>query len=84
MLATIRVQAKPILLSKTLPYSDTTIMHNEQIFSTDNNIKKNIQIYFSEMGLYNNSMSSEDMIFANLDGKVLKGDYLFLVNIYEK
>ena len=75
-------QSEILLLSKTLPYSDTSVMHSERIFSTDNNIKKNIQIYFSEMGLYNQSMSSEDMIFANIDGKVLKGDYLFLVNIY--
>ena len=75
-------QSEILLLSKTLPYSDTTVMHNERIFSTDNNIKKNIQIYFSETGLYNQSMSSEDIIFANTDGKVLKGDYLFLVNIY--
>ena len=75
-------QSEILLLSKTLPYSDATIMHNARIFSTDNNIKKNVQIYFSEMGLYNQSMSSEDMIFANIDGKVLKGDYLFLVNIY--
>jgi len=75
-------QSEILLLSKTLPYSDTSVMHNERIFSTDNNIKKNIQIYFSEMGLYNQSMSSEDMIFANIDGEVLKGDYLFLVNIY--
>jgi peptide/nickel transport system permease protein len=75
-------QSEILLLSKTLPYSDTTVIHNERIFSTDNNIKKNVQIYFSEIGLYNQSASSEDMIFANMDGKVLKGDYLFLVNIY--
>ena len=75
-------QSEILLLSKTLPYSDTTVMHNERIFSTDNNIKKNVQIYFSEIGLYNQNSSSEDMIFANMDGNVLKGDYLFLVNIY--
>ena len=71
-----------LLLSKTLPYSDTTIIHHERIFSTDNNIKKNIQIYFSKMGLHNQNMSSEDMIFSNLDGKILNGDYSFLINIY--
>ena len=75
-------QSEILLLSKTLPYSDTTVVHHERIFSTDNNIKKNIQIYFSEMGFSNQNMSSEDMIFGNMDGNVLKGDYLFLVNIY--
>ena len=75
-------QSQILLLSRTLPYSDTKIMHHEQIFSTDNNIKKNIQIHFTEMEFYNNNLSSEDMIFGNNDGSVLKGDYLFLVNIY--
>jgi peptide/nickel transport system permease protein len=75
-------QSEILLLSKTLPYSDATIIHHERIFSADNNIKKNVQIYFSEMGLYNQNLSSEDMIFANIDGKVLNGNYLFLVNIY--
>ena len=75
-------QSEILLLSKTLPYSDTAVTHHERIFSTDNNIKKNVQIYLSEMGLHNQNMSSEDMIFANIDGNVLKGDYLFLVNIY--
>ena len=45
-------QSEILLLSKTLPYSDTTVTHHERIFSTDNNIKKNVQIYFSEMGLH--------------------------------
>ena len=75
-------QSQILLLSKTLPYSDTKIIHHEQIFSTDTTIKKNIQIYFSEIGLYNQGMSSEDMIFANNDGGVLNGDYMFLVNVY--
>jgi len=75
-------QSQLLLLSRSLPYSDTKVIHQEQIFSTDSSIKKNIQIYFSEMEFYNQNKTSEDMIFANMDGKVLKGDYLFLVNIY--
>mgnify|MGYP001212854618 CR=1 FL=1 len=71
-----------LLLSRSLPQSDTTIMHHERIFSTDGSIKKNIQIHFSELEFYNQSISSEDMIFANMDGEVLNGDYIFLVNIY--
>jgi len=75
-------QSQILLLSRSLPHSDTKIVHHERIFSTDNNIKKNIQIHFSEMEFYNQSMSSEDMIFTNMGGQVLKGDYLFLVNIF--
>jgi len=75
-------QSLILLLSRSLPYSETKVVHHERIFSADNSIKKNIQIHFSEMGFYNQNTSSEDMIFANRDGKVLKGDYIFLVNIY--
>ena len=75
-------QSQILLLSRSLPQSDTTIMHHERIFSTDGSIKKNIQIHFSELEFYNQSISSEDMIFTNMDGEVLKGDYIFLVNIY--
>jgi len=75
-------QSQILLLSRSLPYSETKVVHHERIFSADNSIKKNIQIHFSEMGFYNQNTASEDMIFANRDGKVLKGDYIFLVNIY--
>jgi len=75
-------QSQILLLSRSLPHSDTKVVHHERIFSADNSIKKNIQIHFSEMGFYNQNTASEDMIFADRDGKVLKGDYIFLVNIY--
>ena len=38
--------------------------------------------HFSEIELYNQSISSEDMIFADKNGNLLKGDYVFLMNIY--
>jgi len=75
-------QSQILLLSRSLPHSDTKVVHHERIFSTDNSIKKKIQIHFSEMEFYNQNISNEDMIFADRDGKVLKGDYIFLVNIY--
>ena len=75
-------QSDVLLLSRSLPHTDTKIIHHERIFSTDNSIKKNIQIHFSEMKFYNQNISSENMIFANKDGNVLKGDYLFLMNVY--
>jgi len=75
-------QSQILLLSRSLPHSDTKVVHHERIFSTDNSIKKNIKIHFSELEFYNQNTTSEDMIFTDMDGKVLKGDYLFLVNIY--
>jgi len=75
-------QSQLLLLSRSLPYSDTKVIHHERIFSTDSSIKKNIHLYFSEMEFYDQNKTSEDMIFASIDGKVLKGNYLFLVNIY--
>ena len=75
-------QSQILLLSISLPHSDTKVVHHERIFSTDNSINKNIQIHFSEMDFYNKNTASEDLIFADSNGKVLKGDYIFLVNIY--
>ena len=37
----------------------------KEFFQLIIDIKKNIQIHFSEMEFYNQSVSSEDMIFAN-------------------
>jgi len=33
-------QSQILLLSRSLPHSDTKVVHHERIFSTDNNIKK--------------------------------------------
>ncbi|MEE2601037.1 MAG: ABC transporter permease [Thermoproteota archaeon] len=75
-------QSKLLLLSTSLPYSDKKIIHNERIFSTDNSIKKNVQMQSAKMGLYKEDASSEDLIFSDKDGQVLKGGYLFLANVY--
>ena len=75
-------QSKLLLLSTSLPYSDKKIIHNERIFSTDNSIKKNVQMQSAKMGLYKEDASSEDLIFSDKDGQVLKGGYVFLANVY--
>ena len=36
-------QTEMLLLSTSLPYSDTKTQHHERIFTTDNNIKKNLE-----------------------------------------
>jgi len=75
-------QNEMLLLSTSLPYSDEKVIHHERIFSTDDSIRKNTQIESAKMKLFRESMSSEDLIFADKYGDVLKGNYLFLVNLY--
>ena len=75
-------QNKMLLLSTSLPYSDEKITHHQRIFSTDDSIKKNAQIESAKMKLFRESISSEELIFADKYGHVLKGNYLFLVNLY--
>jgi len=76
-------QSKMLLLSTSLPYSDEKITHHERIFSTDDSIRKNVQIESAKMKLFRENVSSEDLIFADENGHVLKGNYLFLVNLYD-
>ena len=75
-------QAKILLLSTSLPNSDTEIIHSERIFSTDEIIRKNIQIQSAGMEFYREGIPNEDLIFAGNKEKILKGNYLFLVNLY--
>ena len=75
-------QNEMLLLSTSLPYSDEKVIHHERIFSTDDSIKKNAQIESAKMKLFRDGVSSEDLIFADKYGHVLKGNYLFLVNLY--
>ncbi len=75
-------QTEILLLSTSLPNSDTKIMHNERIFSTDDTIRKNVQIQSTKMKFYKEDVPGEDLIFAGNDEKILKGTYLFLVNLY--
>ncbi len=76
-------QNKMLLLSTSLPYSDEKITHHQRIFSTDDSIRKNTQIESAKMKLFRENVSSEDLIFADEYGHVLKGNYLFLVNLYD-
>ncbi len=76
-------QNKMLLLSTSLPYSNEKIIHHERIFSTDNSIRKNVQIESAKINLPRDNVSSEDLIFADEYGHVLKGNYLFLVNLYD-
>ncbi len=75
-------QTKLLLLSTSLPNSETKIVHSERIFSTDEIIRKHIQIQSAEMEFYMSDIPNEDLIFAGDKEKILKGNYLFLINLY--
>ena len=70
-------QAKILLLSTSLPNSDTEIIHSERIFSTDEIIRKNIQIQSVNLEFYRDGIPNEDLIFADNNKKILKGNICF-------
>ena len=71
-----------LLLSTALPYTDTKTQHHERIFTTDNNIKKNLEFQSANLAVDKNTKSSEMMIFSDKNGEVMNGRYLFFVNFY--
>ncbi|MFB5646436.1 MAG: ABC transporter permease, partial [Nitrosopumilaceae archaeon] len=71
------------LISTSLPYSKTTIIHNERVFSTDESIRKNLELKSARFGFSIDNLSAEDIVFSKLEThEVLKGDYVFLINLY--
>src|SRR3990172_2026742 len=71
------------LLSASLPNTDDIVLHNEKIFSTDGTIKKNLFLQSDKFDFSIEGFSAEDIVFSkSTDNVVLKGDYVFLVNLY--
>lgn len=71
------------LLSVSLPHSPDEILHNEKIFSTDDSIRKNLFMQSDTFDFAIEDSSAEDVIFSRTDEQsVLKGDYIFLINLY--
>ena len=71
------------LLSTSLPYSEGQIVHNDRVFSTDDAIKKNLFLQSEKFNFPLSGFTSEDIIFSDTNSHlVLRGDYIFLVNLY--
>lgn len=71
------------LLSMSLPHTEDIVLHNEKIFSTDGAIKKNLFLQSDKFDFPIEGFSAEDIVFSkSTDNVVLKGDYVFLVNLY--
>ena len=59
------------------------IFYDERIFSTDDSIKKKLSLQEELFNFPIDSFSSEDVVFSkSSEHGVLKGDYIFLVNLY--
>jgi len=71
------------LLSTSLPYSDSNSIHSERIFSTDNVIRKNLDLQSNKFLFSINNLSAEDIVFSKTENhEPLKGNYIFLIKMY--
>ncbi len=71
------------LLSTSLPNSATTTTHTERIFSTDESIRKKLFLQSEKFSFSLDKLSSEDVVFSQTDKhKPLKGNYVFVINLY--
>lgn len=71
------------ILSTSLPYSEIETIHNDRVFSTDESIKKNIFLQSDKFEFPITGFSSQDIIFSkSSQHSVLKGNYIFLANLY--
>ncbi len=68
------------LLSTSLPYSETETIHDQRYFSTDNMMKKNLNLQLEKFDL---SKEVTEIVFSQEnDSQVQKGNYVFMINTY--
>lgn len=71
------------LLSTSLPYSSEATVHKEQVFSTDDTIRKTIFLQADKFSFDIDKKSAEDIVFSQTDiQKNLNGEYVFLVSFF--
>lgn len=71
------------LLSSSMPYSNSNSIHSERIFSTDDIIKKNLNLQSNKFLFSSSNLSSEDIIFSKTEKhEPLEGNYVFLIKMY--
>lgn len=70
------------LTSRSLPQSNGRI-YSEQIFSTDDSVKKNLRKNTDTFMFPIDLLSAEDTVFSETDqNKILKGKYVFQIKFY--
>lgn len=72
------------LVSRSLPKATAESTYHEQIFSTDDSMKKSLRRIASSFHFPVESLSTEDVIFSQTtENKILKGRYLFKITFYD-
>jgi peptide/nickel transport system permease protein len=72
------------LVSTSLPFSSYETKYASMLFSTQNVIVKNLENYKNVYSFSFENLSSEKIMFSKLDeNKVLKGNYIFRVHLYD-
>ena len=70
------------LLSTSLPYSNSDTIHNQRYFSTDNMIKKNLNMYKDNFQ-FDFLSGTTEIIFSELNkNEIQKGNYIFIIDTY--
>ncbi len=68
------------LLSTSLPYSESETIHEQRYFSTDNMMKKNLNLQLERFDL---SREVTEIVFSQENySQVQKGEYVFMINTY--
>ena len=71
------------LLRMSLPNSDSATTHTERIFSTDESIRKKLYLQPGKFDFPLERLSAEDIVFSKTEiHQPLKGNYLYLINLY--
>ena len=72
------------LISTSLPYSNSKMIHEDRIFSTDAMIKKKLTLQSEIFDFEIKKLSAENIIFSKTtSNEPLKGNYIFSINLYE-
>jgi len=71
------------ILTASLPNSNELVRHEERIFSTDETIRKTIFQQSEKFQIPVENSPIEDIVFSKTEShEVLKGNYVFLANLY--
>ena len=71
------------IFTTALPHSDSGSIHSERIFSTDRQIKKNLEFESGKFEFSTDRLSTENIIFSKTNiNEPLKGNYIFSMDLY--
>jgi len=71
------------LFSNSLPFSNSDSIYNEKIFSTEELIKKNLELQSNNFLFPLDYITPEEIIFSKTNiHQPLKGNYIFIIKLY--